>query len=475
MNDFFVSAMLLGALSTGGTMPFWSTANQGGIMPDNSGAVALLQAYKTFDETKTFQWHAGASFAANWQPNDPLNPEASPFHAMADELYVGARWKVLRADLGAMRREREFLGSDLSLESNNARSIPGYTLTLEPWAIPFTGKHVLISGVWGDYKTYDDRYMKGALIHRMQAYLAFDTGKHFYIRIGLDHYALWGGVGPNGQTMDINFKNYFRICTGRSAGSDGTVSDQINCLGDHGGAEELRMGWRADDWDITFQYEKPYSDKSGMRFNNLPDGAYTLHFGLKDKDRWVSDVLAEFHYTMWQSGAKHEAETDAEGNVIPWHPGFNIFGGDSYFTNGEYQSGWTNSGRSICGPLFFTLLYDDGVTRIYNNRYVAYHLGVSGKLFKFAPYRLMLTFSQNCGTYSAPLTPGATPWDTDWQWWEKNTWDKPLPQFSAALNGFVPFYVGWSSRLDIVYGLYLDAGKVLNNCFGATLGVRFTL
>lgn len=486
MNDFFVSAMLLGALSTGGTMPFWSTANQGGIMPDNSGAVALLQAYKTFDETKTFQWHAGASFAANWQPNDPLNPEASPFHAMADELYVGARWKVLRADIGAMHREREFLGSDLSLgslsvneghivDSNNARSIPGYTLTLEPWAIPFTGKHVLISGVWGDYKTFDDRYMKGALIHRMQAYLTFDTGKHFYIRIGLDHYALWGGVGPNGQTMDINFKNYFRICTGRSAGSDGTVSDQINCLGDHGGAEELRMGWRAEDWDITFQYEKPYSDKSGMRFNNLPDGAYTLHFGLKDKDRWVSDVLAEFHYTMWQSGAKHEAETDAEGNVIPWHPGFNIFGGDSYFTNGEYASGWTNFGRSICGPLFFTRRYDDGVTRIYNNRYVAYHLGVSGKLFKFAPYRLMLTFSQNCGTYSEPLTPGATPWDTDWQWWEKNTWDKPLPQFSAALNGYVPFYVGWSSRLDIVYGLYLDAGKVLNNCFGATLGVRFTL
>ena len=178
MNDFFVSAMLLGALSTGGTMPFWSTANQGGIMPDNSGAVALLQAYKTFDETKTFQWHAGASFAANWQPNDPLNPEASPFHAMADELYVGARWKVLRADIGAMHREREFLGSDLSLgslsvneghivESNNARSIPGYTLTLEPWAIPFTGKHVLISGVWGDYKTFESdpcKYIQGLLV-----------------------------------------------------------------------------------------------------------------------------------------------------------------------------------------------------------------------------------------------------------------------------------------------------------------------
>ncbi|MBR5905778.1 MAG: hypothetical protein IKZ51_04910 [Bacteroidales bacterium] len=485
MNDFFVSAMLLGALSTGGTLPFWAVSNQGGIMPDNNGALAVIQAYKTFDETKTFQWQAGVSLAANWQPNDPLNPESSPFHPMVDELYAGARWNVLRADLGMMHREREFLGADKNLgslsvneghiiESNNSRAMPGYKLVLEPWAIPFTGKHVLISGVWGDYKTIDDRYMKDALVHRLQAYLTYDSRNHFYVRIGLDHYALWGGTGPKGQTMDINFKNYLRICTGRSAGSDGTISDQINCLGDHGGAEELRMGWRYDDFDVTFQYEKPYSDKSGMRFNNLPDGAYTLHFSLKDKDRWVSDVLAEFHYTMWQSGAKHEAETDADGNVIPWHPGFNIFGGDNYFTNGEYKSGWTHFGRAICGPLFYTKLYNDGVYRVYNNRYIAYHLGVSGKLFKFAPYRLMLTYSCNCGTYNAPLVSGATPWGSDWQWWEKNTWDQPLSQFSAAFNGYVPFKLRGHHNIDLVYGLYADAGEVLTNAFACTLGVRYT-
>ena len=487
--------MLLGALSTGGTMPFWSTANQGGIMPDYNGGVALVQAYKTFDETKTFQWHAGASFAANWQPDNPLNTTGLPLSAMADELYIGARWKVLRADIGAMHREREFLGSDLCLgslsvneghiiESNNARAIPGYKLTLEPWAVPFTGKHLLISGVWGDYKTFDDRYMKDALIHRMQAYLTYDSRNHFYVRIGLDHYALWGGTGPGGKTMKTSFANYLRISTGRSASSDpddGTFSDKLNCLGDHGGAEELRMGWRYDDFDVTFQYEKPYSDKSGMRFNNLPDGAYTLHFSFKDKDRWVSDILGEFHYTMWQSGPRHDSETykDEDGNEIPYvwseHKEMNFFGGDNYFCNGEYQSGWTCCGRSICGPLFSTKLYNDGYYRIYNNRLIAYHFGLSGKLFRYAPYRLMLTYSRNCGTFFAPLVPGANVWNTEWVWWKQNTWDKPLPQFSAALNGYVPFYMAWRGRLDIVYGLYLDAGELLNKCFGCTLGVRFTL
>ena len=488
MNDFVVSALLLGALSTGGTLPFWATANQSGIMPDNNGALAFIEAYRPFDESKTFQWRAGVSIAANWQPNDPLNPESSPLHLMVDELYAGARWKVLRADIGAMHREREFLGSDLSLgslsvneghiiESNNARSIPGYKLTLEPWAIPFTGNHLLISGVWGDYKTFDNRFMKDALIHRMQAYLAYDSCKHFYVRVGLDHYALWGGTGPDGRSMDVTFDNYFRMATGRHAGSDGTLSDQINVIGDHGGAEELRMGWRADKFDITFQYEKPYSDKSGMRFNNIPDGAYTLHFSFKDKDRWVSDVLAEFHYTMWQSGPRHDAELDEDGNKIEWyeHQDLNFFGGDSYFTNGEYQSGWTCCGRSICGPLFFTKLYPSGIYQIYNNRYTAFHLGISGKLFHYAPYRLMLTYCDHYGTYTSPLVKGATSWGTNWLWWKTNEWDKPLHQFSAGLNGYVPFKLQGIHHLDLVYGLYADAGEVLKNAFGATLGIRYTL
>ncbi len=477
MNDFFVSAMLLGAIGTGGTLPFWAVSNQGGLMPETNGGLALVQAYKPFDTSKTFQWQAGASLAASY--------DVSGFRPMVDELYAGARWEVLRADIGMMRNEREFLGADRSLgslsvneghiiESNNARTMPGVKLVLEPWAIPFTGGHLLLNGTWADYKTIDDRYMSGALVHRLKGYVTFDTRRHFYIRLGLDHYALWGGTSPTGSTMALSWGNYWRVATGRHASSEGSRSDQINVIGDHGGAEELRMGWRADDYELVFQYEKPYSDKSGMRFNNLPDGAYTLHFSLKDKDRWVSDALLEFHYTMWQSGCKHEKETDADGNVIPWHPGFNIFGGDNYFTNGEYKSGWTHFGRAICGPLFFTKEFSNGVTAIYNNRYIAWHFGLSGKLFRTAPYRLMLTYSNNYGTYRSPLVPGATTWGSDWQWWQPNTIDKPLRQLSAAFNGNVPFSISPRHKLDLVYGLYADTGEVLTRAFAVTLGVKYT-
>ncbi|MBO4476254.1 MAG: hypothetical protein J5737_06005 [Bacteroidales bacterium] len=487
MHDFVFSMMLLGALSTGGNTPFWAVSNQYGLMPDSNGALGVMQAYKPFDESKTFQWRAGVSLAANWQPALAATGSRAIL-PMVDELYASARWKVLRVDLGMRHRDSEFMGADPLLgslstseghiiESNNARTMPGVNFSLEPLAVPFTGKHLLISGDWADYTTIDDRFVQGALVHRLRAYLRYDTRKHFYVQLGLDHYALWGGTpsDPKYIPVDVNFDNYFRICTGRSASASGSVSDQMNCLGDHGGAEQLRMGWRDSAWDLTFQWEKPYSDKSGMRFNNIPDGLYTLHWSLKDKDNWVTDALVEFHYTMWQSGTIHEAETDAEGNQLNWyeHKDLNIFGLDNYFNNGEYRSGWTHFGRMIGAPTFYTAYGSNGIVSIVNNRYKAVHLGLSGKLFRKAPYRLMLTFSDNYGTYSSPyISPSSA--RSGWNWWEPNTIDKGLKQFSGAFTGYVPFSLGGRHHLDLVYGLYADAGEVLAKNFGTTIGVRYS-
>ncbi|MBO6045056.1 MAG: hypothetical protein J6P69_04305, partial [Bacteroidales bacterium] len=79
MNDFFFSLMLLGALSggPGQPLPFWATANQWGLMPENQGGLALVQARTEFDSSKTFQLRCGASFAANDYIND-LDPGSSP-------------------------------------------------------------------------------------------------------------------------------------------------------------------------------------------------------------------------------------------------------------------------------------------------------------------------------------------------------------------------------------------------------------
>ena len=195
MNDFFISAMLLGALSTGDGQPFWATANRYGLMPDNGFALGVVDFRRPLNGSADagigngeaaslrsgFEWQAGVSLACALESRDG-GVSAVP---AIDELYGGIRWKSLRLDAGMMHREREFLGSDPSLgsissteghviESNNARSLPGYRLTLEPWYIPYTRKHLSISGVWGDYLTTDSRYMQDALVHRLRGYLRYD-------------------------------------------------------------------------------------------------------------------------------------------------------------------------------------------------------------------------------------------------------------------------------------------------------------
>ena len=112
--------------------------------------------------------------------------------------------------------------------------------------------------------------------------------------------------------------------------------------------------------------------------------------------------------------------------------------------------------------------------QVVNNRYKAIHFGLSGKLFRKAPYRLMLTASDNYGTYNRPYISPST-WNSGWNWWEPNTIDKGLKQLSAAFTGWVPFSLGGRMSLDLVYGLYADAGELLEKNFGATLGVRFNI
>ncbi len=480
MTDFTLYLMLMGMLSSGQGMPFWATANQYGLWGDCGpyAAATVIGAYSDFDESRTFQWRCGGSLAAVVQPSDGFDggiPGKTGVRVIPDELYASGRWKALRLDIGMKHREREFLAgngllgslstsSGHMVESGNTRAMPGYEAVLEPLALPFTGGRLKIAGSYGDFRTLDDRYVKGALVHRMKAYIRYDFSPVFYAQIGLDHYALWGGWSPDHGQMPTGFGDYLRVITGRSASASGTASDQINVLGDQGGAEQFRFGWKTGRGTITLQYEKPYSDKSGMTFQNIPDGLYTLHFARKDRHAWISDVLLERMYTMYQSGTIHDRELDDEGRKIIWNrdSGLNFNGGDDYFVNFEYKSGWSYFGRSICTPL----LTPDW-RREQNTRAKAWHLALAGELFRVAPYKLMLTLSTNYGTYFKPFFPipgteYGSAWNTGWKWWQEDIYDKGLRQFSAAFTCCLPLSSGrGKASVDAVCGLYTDIGEYI--------------
>ena len=127
---------------------------------------------------------------------------------------------------------------------------------------------------------------------------------------------------------------------------------------------------------------------------------------------------------------------------------------------GTHDATWT--GRSM-------------VLGIENNRLKAHHLSIAGKAFHRIPYKLMLTYSRNYGTYWTPYLGESQifkPWGT--------VHETPLHQISAALLGELPFasarFSSSSSplsHLTLTYGLYADKGQLLPDVFGATVGVRW--
>ena len=497
MNDLIIKAMLLGALSTGDYVPFWMTAGQSGIVPSSSGAVAWIQAKNEFDESKTLQWRfalSGAVQTFKSYPGDSYVEKGQPapevgnwrHGLMVDDFYVSGRWKKLTLDLGWKRNELDFMAVSPSLGSlsvtgghlvwsNNAPTMPGYKLSLSPVAVPFTKQHLWLYGSFGDYRTLDQRYVQDANIHSTKIFLKINIGSRFDFTLGLDHYSIWGGVSPDFGRMPSSFKDYLRIILCRGGGSNATDSDKANVLGDHGGSELLRLDYRGDGWKATAQHEIPYNDKSGMRFQNFPDGVNTLSFSFDDKNKWITDVVYEYHYTRYQSGSVHDDEF-IDGEYRPWHKGLHYLGGDNYFNNGQYKSGWTYFGRTIGYPLFFPAGTKDNtwsdlhiVKGVENNRLRAHHIGISGKLFRKAPYRLLLTYSRNYGTYTHQYA-GECAYQKPWG----SVKETALRQFSAGFQGEVPFAMRFG-MLNILYGVYADAGQVLGNKAGFSLGIRLDM
>lgn len=479
VDSLIVSLMLLGAASSSGELPFWSVANTAGTMPQYNGAMSAIDAYAGSGISDGLTWDAGLSLSGVVMPSMfALDSPVSPVQASVDQLFAGLKWRSLSLDAGIRIRPQLFpaaeglAGSISSTGGNvawsgNSRQLPGITLTLDPVAVPFTSGHLLLFGRYGDYLTTDRRYVQGALLHNMQVGLTLRFGR-FDFTVSLDHYALWGGLSPDFGRMPVTLGNYFRVATGRSASpeSNSTDSDKINVLGDHGGAECFRFGWRGEGWRLTFQHDIPYNDGSGMGFANWPDGVNTLHLGFDRSDMWVTSLLYEFAYTMWQSGTRHEGKDPATGV-------YKILGGlDNYFNNQDYRSGWTFAGMTAGFPLMFPCGTREGSWRkggltlgVENNRLVAHHFGISGKLFRQAPYRLMVTMSRNYGTYKAPYL-GQSQIYQDWGKVEET----PLRQFSACFNGVIPGLFG-RGGLSLLYGIYYDSGELLREGFGLLLGI----
>jgi hypothetical protein len=156
--------------------------------------------------------------------------------------------------------------------------------------------------------------------------------------------------------------------------------------------------------------------------------------------RPVRSVVFEYLYSKYQSGPVYHDHTQA----FPDH----ISGRDNYYNHYIYP-GWQHWGQVIGNPLYRSPLYnDDNMIQVENNRFLAFHLGVSGDISDLLTYRVKTTYQTAYGTYYLP-------------------YNKSRHNFSAMAEATF-----WLPNDFSVCGAFgFDTGRVYGNTYGFQLTV----
>ena len=451
---------------TGDYLPFWARTGRDGIVPYSSSALVIGGADVEYRAKNGLYFQAGTNLVGNLTSRNPL--QETHVGGIVDRLYVSGGWKMLHLDVGMKPRVRELgdlsiTGGNITL-TGNARNMPGVNAWSD-WIYFEKGHWFGFRGNIAHYQMNDNRYVKNTMIHNKSLALKAALGRRVDLIVGIDHWAQWGGISPTQGRQPSSAKDFIKVFFAQNGGEDATKSDQINVLGNHFGHEYLRIDWRAERFNMTFQYDMPFEDNGGFRrLMDFPDGVWSLKFSLSDRKGIVTDVVGEFINTTWQAGPVHDRPATEEEmkNQDPnsHYYGRVVLGGlDNYFYNGTYRSGWTYHGRIAGLPLILANSpgHDGMVNGIASNRVRGFHLGVSGNAVEGVPYHFKTTYTSNWGRYHIPES----------SFFYSRPW-----QLSLALE--LEFGKDITNLpMTLAVGAYGDIGKLYQNSFGLTLRIRY--
>lgn len=155
---------------------------------------------------------------------------------------------------------------------------------------------------------------------------------------------------------------------------------------------------------------------------------------------WLNTVLVEYLYTKYQSGAVYHDHTP--------YSNVQVSGRDNYYNHHIY-TGWQHWGQVMGNPLYRSPLYNtDGSIEVKNNRFQAWHVGLSGQPLPTLGYRFLLTYQEGLGTYLNPYIPR----------------QYNLSMMAEATWAFAD---GWQARAALAF----DKGRL----YGDNQGVQLTI
>ncbi len=416
-------------LSNGEHNPLWLSANRYGLssLKTTNGYLRAALA-RPLQHDSLRRWGIGYAL-------DVAVPVGFTSHFVLQQAYAEVRWLKGVLTVGSkewpMELKNPLLSSGSQTFGINARPIPQVRLALaDYWTVPYTKKWLALKGhiAYGlqtdtrwqrDFTRCESKYVEHALYHSKAAYLRIGP-KNITLELGLEMACQFGGTTyiDNGSIVYNNSSNlkafvHALIPGGTDTGEAGPTGVYENTSGNHVGSWVGRLRFDYPSWGVAFYFDHYFEDHSSMflldydgygsganwnekeRFNffmyDLKDNMLGLDLHLK-RLPWLEHIVVEYLHTKYQSGPVYHDHSQ--------HVGTHIAGRDEYYNHSK-QTGWQHWGMVMGNPLYLSPLYNDdtGVIAVKNNRFVAWHFGVSGRPLRGLSYRLLMTNQKGYGTY----------------------------------------------------------------------------
>lgn len=481
--EYSISAEI--STADGDYTPLWLSSNKYGLSSletTNGYLRAGIERPLNVDESR--RWGIGYGIdlvgAANY---------TSSF--IVQQAYFEVRWLNGVLTVGSKEQPMELKNQWLSSGSQtlgiNARPIPQVRLALHDyWAIPGTKNWLAIKGhiAYGmmtdsnwqkDFTKKESKYAENVLYHSKAGYIMIGRpDRPLTVELGLEMACEFGGTS---YYVTDSEGNYIGIDNGSGlkafwnalipGGSDTGDGDYKNVEGNHVGSWMARVNLNYDTWYLGIYGEHFFEDHSAMfhisnngygsgdEWNERVDNTYNL-YSLKDMmlgvELWlkgdnlpINNFVIEYLYTKYQSGPIYHDHTSSFSDQIG--------GRDDYYNHFMF-GGWQHWGMVMGNPLYLSPLYnDDGTIMVKNNRFVAWHFGLSGEPADWFDYRLLLTYEKGFGRYAEPYT-------------------NPREDVSllAEVNYFFP-EDGWLKGWSVRGAFGMDRGKLLGDNTGFQLTI----
>ena len=479
MSDGISSMYEMQVSGSDGCTPLWLNANKYGLssLESFNGYVrgGLERPLKVDDEKK---WWIGYGL-------DLVVPLNYTSDFVIQQCYAEIRYKHAVLTIGQKEQPMQLKNMELSSGSQtlgiNARPIPGFRFSFpEYWNIPGLHSWLAIKGhfsygwmtdghfqkVWTKGLT---RYSQGVLYHDKAGYLRIGPGVEdfpFSLELGLEMACEFGGkIYRHGRSTlygHTGLKAYIEAFT---AGGDDESGNVVysNVAGDQLGSWVARLNYDRENFGISLYADHYFEDHSSMFLLDY-DGYGTgkdwdiweknryLLYPLKDimiggelklkTFQWIDGLVVEFLNTRYQSGPIYHDHTVSMSD--------HLGGKDSYYNHGQYP-GWIHWGQVMGNPLYRSPIYNtDGTLTVKDNRFYAWHLGMSGNLSTNLRYRLLCSWQKGWGTYSSPYL---------------------YPQENLSMMGEMTY--SFLEHYSIRVAAGVDRGELLGNNLGCQMTFQY--